>query len=65
MNDKTKAIAKTTFLASFIAFTATAFSSFSETITAVDQNIGLAFGAVTGLSSIALLQLEILEEVQK
>lgn len=55
---------KTNFIASMMAFVATTFSSFSPAITATDQNIGLAVGAVTGLATVVGFQIKILEQVQ-
>jgi hypothetical protein len=56
---------KTNFIASMIAFGGAAFSSLSPAITATDQNIAIAFGAITGISTIVGFQLKILEEVRE
>ena len=65
MTEKLQKLAQTNFYASLIAFGATAFSSMSNTITAVDQNIGLGFGAVTATAAIVANQIVTLQKIEE
>jgi hypothetical protein len=55
---------KTNFIASMLAFGGAAFSSLAPAITATEQNIALAFGAITATSAIVGFQIKILREVR-